>query len=578
LLPSQDQQERKTPLITYEYSEYFPEDDNQFTKEKLMQILSDMIMKYDISLEEALRLIIEKGLPVNLFLKEGGMDDLIQNFQEKIQNLIQQILSTYKIYPVSEKIQKEAKSKLQNIRKNFQEPKDLADRIENFLTNKNPDALRRLKWEMQSKELDREIDKIMLDINDSDLLDRVNTKFRFTGNEIPSRKDAIRIAKELEQLSELNQALQESIESGDIYNLNLEKIAEYLGRESYEEFIERREQIFKSLTELLEKSGDITQSESGEFQLSPSSIRKIGMFALKEIFSNMKADSGSGSHFTKEAGDSENITSATRAFEFGDNISHIDFSNSIINSIVRTGSTKPSLNDLEVHIARGVAKSATVVLLDMSGSMARANRFFNAKKMTMAMDSLIRMDYKDDRLVVIGFGTTAKILKIPEIPSLQPYPITIYNPYIKLRFDFSKMQKEQIASRVPMYFTNLQKGLSLARQTLSSKQIKNKDIFLITDGAPTAHFKGSILHVNYPPTPSDFDEALNELKLCREDGITINTFLLTNEWDFNYFGEQSFIQQFAKISKGRIFYPHPNELNKMVIYDFISNKKKKFSY
>jgi uncharacterized protein with von Willebrand factor type A (vWA) domain len=210
--------------------------------------------------------------------------------------------------------------------------------------------------------------------------------------------------------------------------------------------------------------------------------------------------------------------------------------------------------------------------------MARSQRFYNAKKVTLAMDTLIKNDYKDDKLIVVGFGSTAKILQIQELPTLQPYPITIYNPYIKLKFDFSKMSQEQINTSVPLYFTNLQKGLSVSRQLLSSKQIKNKQIFLITDGAPTAHFKGSVLHINYPPVPSDFEEALNEVKLCAEDDITINTFLLTSEWDMNYFGEQSFIQQFARISKGRIFYPHPGELNQMIIYDFVSNKKKKFSY
>ena len=301
------------------------------------------------------------------------------------------------------------------------------------------------------------------------------------------------------------------------------------------------------------------------------------MTAISEIFSKLKADS-SGSHVTKEFGDSENITSSIKNYEFGDNISNIDFSGSITNSILRGNGPRPSLRDIDVFQARGNAKSATILLLDMSGSMARSQRFYNAKKVTLAMDTLIKNDYKDDKLVVVGFGSTAKIVKISDIPTLQPYPITIYNPYIKLRFNFAKMTKEEIESSVPLYFTNLQKGLSLSRQLLSSKQIKNKQIFLITDGAPTAHFEGSMLHINYPPVPSDFEEALNEVKLCAEDDISINTFLLTSEWDMNYFGEQSFIQQFARISKGRIFYPHPGELNQMIIYDFVNNKKKKFSY
>ena len=205
-------------------------------------------------------------------------------------------------------------------------------------------------------------------------------------------------------------------------------------------------------------------------------------------------------------------------------------------------------------------------------------RFFHAKKVTLALDSLIKSDYKDEKLTIIGFGSNAKIIPISSVPTLLPYPVTIYNSFIKLKYDFSKLSKDEIEKRVPQYFTNLQKGLKLARTVLDTKQIKNKQILLITDGVPTAHFKGSILHINYPPSPSDLNEALNELKNCMEDDIVTNTFLLTNEWDYNYFGEESFISQFAKVSKGRIFYPHPNELNTTIVYDFINQRKRKFKY
>ncbi|MCE9501205.1 MAG: VWA domain-containing protein, partial [Leptospira sp.] len=399
----------------------------------------------------------------------------------------------------------------------------------------------------------------------------------FRGKESLGVVEAIDALNDLDQLTALAKALQEAVEAGDLYNLDLENIAKFLGAESYQEFLEKRESIFEKLKELLKNKGHIQENEEGGIELSPSSVRKIGKSALIEIFSNLKSDSSSG-HHSIEFGDSENITSVTKKLEFGDNVSNIDFSGSMINSILRGNGSKPSLYDLDVFKARGAAKSSTVILLDMSGSMARSMRFYNAKKVTMALDALIRSEYKDEKLTIIGFGSTAKIVPISKLPLLNPYPVTIYNPYIKLKYDFSRLSKEEIENRVPMYFTNLQKGLSLARSTLSSKQTKNKQIILITDGAPTAHFKGSTLYLNYPPSPADFDEALDEVKRCRGDEVVINTFLLTSEWDFNYFGEESFIKQFAKIANGRIFYPHPNELNQMILYDFISNKKKKIAY
>lgn len=566
-------------MITYEYSEYFPDDDKNFDKEKLMSILSDLIMKYDISLEEALRLMIEKGIPANLFLKEGGMDDLIKDFQKKIQAMIDQILKTFNLNPTSENLQKELKSIQSDLEKKYKKEKDILSKLKTAMNAENQDLLRRLKWELAAqKKIEPTLDELIKKLEELDRINNAIKQYNFTGKTIPTPKEANNIINNLEQLTELNRALEDAIQSGDLYNFNLEQLAKFLGPESYNEFIERRERIFEDLKKLLQESGDIQQNEEGGVELSPKSIRKIGRTALVEIFSKLKSDSSSGSHVTKEYGDSENLTSSTKQLEFGDSVSNIDFSGSIINSILRGNGNIPSLRDLDVFQARGNAKSSTVILLDMSGSMARSMRFYNAKKVTMAMDSLIRSEYKDEKLTVIGFGSTAKIFPITKVPTLQPYPVTIFNPYIKLKFDFSKMKKEDIENRVPQYFTNLQKGLQVARQALSSKQTKNKQIFLITDGAPTAHFKGSILHINYPPAPSDFEEALSEVKQCTEDGIVINTFLLTSEWDMNYFGEKSFIQQFAKISQGRIFYPHPNELNQMIIYDFIANKKKKFSY
>jgi uncharacterized protein with von Willebrand factor type A (vWA) domain len=566
-------------MITYEYSEYFPDDDKKFDKDKLMSILSELIMKYDISLEEALRMMIEKGIPANLFLKEGGMEDLIADFQKKIQAMIDQILKTFNLNPTSETLQKDLQSLRDDIEKKYKKDSETLSKFKQAIEEENQDLLRRLKWDLAAqKKIEPKLDELVQKLQELDKINNGIKKYDFTGKKVPTPKEAGAILDNLDQLTELTRALEDAIESGDLYNFDLEQIARFLGQESYQEFLERREAIFEQLKKLLQEGGDIQENAEGGIELSPKSVRKIGKTALTEIFSKLKADSTSGAHVTNEFGDSENITSSVKPLEFGDNISNIDFPGSIINSILRGNGTIPSLKDIEVFQARGNAKSSTVILLDMSGSMARSMRFYNAKKVTMAMDSLIRNEYKDEKLTVVGFGSTAKIFPITKVPTLQPYPVTIFNPYIKLKFDFAKMKREDIENKVPQYFTNLQKGLNMARQALSSKQTKNKQIFLITDGAPTAHFKGSVLHINYPPAPSDFEEALTEVKACAEDGIVINTFLLTSEWDMNYFGEKSFIQQFAKMSQGRIFYPHPNELNQMIIYDFVSNKKKKFSY
>ncbi len=568
-------------MIVYKYLPYDSDDEQRINTDTLMSILTEMMMQNQISLEEAIKELINRGLPVNLFLREKNMNDLVSDLEKRISEAIQKILNTYDFSTLKDLFKIEIKDFLEMNKLNpiFQNS-DYYEKIQKVIDEENPDSLLRLKWEDSFGNypvLSDIIDELISKYQANEYLVAKSSKFDFRGKIVPDKKEAWDILKDLDQLTELLKAIREMIETGDIFNINLENIAKYLGLESYNEFVEKRNAIFEQLKNVLSKEGKIIEDENGKISLSPKSIQKIGKKVLTEIFSGLKSDE-TGHRATDTFGESENEISLTKKYEFGDSVVRIDYTGSIINSTISRREAKMSLTDLDVFYSRGYSKSATVILLDMSGSMERSNRFYNAKKVTLALDSLLREEYNEDKLTVIGFGSIAKIIPIAELAFMQPYPVTIYNPHIKLKFDFSKLSGSEIDARVPMYFTNLQKGLSLARSTLSSKQTNNKNIILITDGAPTAHFKGPVLHLNYPPTPVDFEESLNEVKRCVSDKITINTFLLTSDWDFSYFGEESFIKQFTKIAKGRIFYSNPNELNKMILFDFIKNKKKILEY
>jgi uncharacterized protein with von Willebrand factor type A (vWA) domain len=476
-------------MITYRYGPYRPgDDDSSWDLDKLSRILSDMIMKYDIGLEEALRMLIERGLPVNLFIKEEGMYDLLDRF----------------IHMIDEKIR---------------------GLLRGSDASTNPE-----------------------------------------------------LHKEIEELENIRTTLNGVVEKGELFPFNIEKLAKYLGPEAYAEFIERRDRILKMLSEVLERAGFIVhEAGKGELKLSPSSIRRIGRSALEAIFSSLRADSGGGSHTAQEPGESENVSSISRKYQFGDPVSGIDLPASILNALIRTGRPKPTLNDLELFEPRGESKSATVVLLDMSGSMMRDDRFYNAKRVVLALDALIRQEYREESLTVVGFGSLAKAYGLAELVSLKPFPITMYDPHIRLRFNLSKMSSEEM-EHLPRYFTNLERGLSLSRRLLGSRETRNRQIILITDGVPTAHMEKGTLCVNYPPSPADFEYALREVTACRKEEIVINTFLLTSDWERSYFGEDSFISSFAKHSMGRIFYPRPDELDQLVLIDFIENKKSIIKY
>jgi uncharacterized protein with von Willebrand factor type A (vWA) domain len=563
-------------LITYHYSEYFPEDNSDHL-ENLMKFLSEIVLQNDINLEDALKYLIEKGYPFNLFLKEKGMDDLLEKYIQELQNKKEEILNKFTLIPIQDSYNKELNNIIESLTNlNFTENENQL--INESIKEQNSDMLSRFKW---SKEFSKDQQKFLEHLNhmlfNKNLFEIFSKSFSFKGSTVPTETEALKLFDTLKNLEDMIKNLKESLNDGNLFNLDLEKLATILGVESFQEFLERRDRIFEKIKELLKNEGRIVVEEDGNLKLSTDSIKKISNSILNEIFSNLKTELN-GAHQTQSFGDSENQVTVSKPLEFGDNISNIDFPTSIINSIIRTNNKKPSLNDIEVFLSRGYSKSSTVILLDMSGSMSRSQRFYNAKKVSLAIDSLIKREFKDDSLTIIGFGTLAKIIKISELPYIHPYPVTIFNPYIKLKYDFNKISKNEIENHIPLYFTNLQKGLNLARKVLSSNQIRNKQIILITDGAPTAHFKNNLLHINYPPSPSDFEESLNEVKYCTSENIIINTFLLTSEWDMNYFGEKSFIQQFASISKGRIFYPQSEELNKIILFDFINQKKKKFYY
>ena len=568
-------------MITYRYGPYEPDEEGSWNLDRLMGLLSEMILKYDVELDEALKMLINRGLPVNIFLKEGGMDDLIDSYVDQVQEQIDSLLDNFSLKNALKEGEDDVNEISKLLEKSLKKNPNLQENLSEAMKSASLDKLFRLKWEMiqnsKNKNISGQMDNLIQNVEDLNNLISGNKKYKFKGDKLPGKKEALSILEHLEELEKLKEMLNEAIENGDLYNFNLENLAKYLGPESYQEFIERREQIFENLKKLLEEKGLVMDNqESGGMELSPESIRRIGRRALEEIFSNLKSDPSGGTHEASEVGESDNLSSLSRPLEFGDPISSINITSSVINSIIRTGDPRPGINDIEIFEGRGNAKAQTIVLLDMSGSMLRADRFYSAKKVVMALDSLIRTDYRNDNLTIVGFGSLAKVYNPSEIPKLQPFPVTMFNPHIRLRIDLSEGQKSS-RENLPLYFTNLQRGLELSRTLLGSGETRNKQIILITDGVPTAHLEEGKLHINYPPSPADFEAALREVRRCSDDGVVINTFLLTSDWEMNYFGEESFILQFAKQSMGRIFYPHPGELNKMILVDFIANKKKQFS-
>jgi uncharacterized protein with von Willebrand factor type A (vWA) domain len=202
-------------------------------------------------------------------------------------------------------------------------------------------------------------------------------------------------------------------------------------------------------------------------------------------------------------------------------------------------------DDFEVIETEALTRSATVLLLDLSLSMPMRGRFVPAKKMAMALHTLISTQFPRDYLGLVGFGEVAREIQPEDLPTVS--------------WDY-------------IYGTNLQHALILARKMLAHQQ-GTKQIILVTDGEPTAHIVndpggvGYDVYFNYPPMPETLEVTLAEVMRCTKAGITINTFLLDPDQ-----GLWGFMDQMARINRGRTFATSSDELGDYVLVDFLNHR------
>ena len=402
---------------------------------------------------------------------------------------------------------------------------------------------------------------------------------RFFGKETPPIDETQKIIRRYEKLEELAGELTDAKDRGDIFGVNDEKLKEALGEERYSQFEKARDEILDKLAEHLQESGQAVREDDGVFKLTPASARRVGERTLAQLFAQLSFD-GSGGHRVNASDEGSVAIEKTRPYEFGDAVTHLDVASTMVNAMKREGVGLPiklSMDDFVIHETAGAARTAIALMIDMSGSMSRFGRFYNAKKMALAFDALLRSQYPEDAIFFVGFATFARKVGLGEILTLGPEQITMTGGGVNMKVDWTKVKNpEKELGHVPRYFTNMQKGLELSRRLLTSQPGENKEIIMITDGAPTAYEEGRKLCLCYPPTEAAYSATLSEVSACTEAGVTINTFLLGSDFDTGYFGEGDFIKRLVKINRGRLFQPEPDSLTRYVLTDYVANKKKMF--
>jgi uncharacterized protein with von Willebrand factor type A (vWA) domain len=335
------------------------------------------------------------------------------------------------------------------------------------------------------------------------------------------------------------------------------------------------------LLQQLLKEGMLDKDGKGKLKLTPRALGRMQRKALMEVFANLREGQREGHEKITPGLGGERIE-GTKPYQYGDPVSELDLHTTIHNALSRHGvppgepasaggsgraKIKFDEKDFELHLHEGVTSCSTVVLLDMSGSMMRYGRFLAAKKVALAMQALVRQRFPQDSIDFVGFYSGAT--KIPEImlPLSMPKPVTIYDYQVRLKVPLTQIDK------APQHFTILHMGLQLARRILRNRTSENKQIFIITDGQPTAHVEGDFCYLLYPPDQRSTVATLKEAVLATKEGCRLSTFALIEDyWGMDWVG---FVDQLTKLTKGVAFYTSSGELASCIMESYLSGRKKK---
>jgi len=301
------------------------------------------------------------------------------------------------------------------------------------------------------------------------------------------------------------------------------------------------EQFFASL----ENQNLVGRDTEGGLQLTAGGERRIRRSAFEEIFSTLDR-SGPGYHAIRASGEGIERLPETRPYNFGDDIHLLDSARSLQNAMRRThGDLTLAEDDLEVYETEHLTSCATVVAIDISHSMILygEDRITPAKTVALALTELITTKYPKDDLSVVLFGDQAEQVFLSEIPYIQAGP----------------------------YHTNTRDALQLSRSILARQKQPNKQIFLITDGKPSAITEGGRIYKN--PFGLDMrivNLTLEEADLCRRQKVVITTFMLATDTMLT-----QFVEKLTQINRGRAYFASPYNLGEFILADYIRNRRRR---
>ena len=311
--------------------------------------------------------------------------------------------------------------------------------------------------------------------------------------------------------------------------------------QDFEEDLKKRGYIKEEIDQGKGNSG------SGKNILTAKLESALREHALDQIFGKLKK-SGIGNHRTTKTGVGDERDGENRSFQYGDDLSTVNMTESLKNAQINNGISDLRLteNDLIVEETKHKAQMSTVLMIDISHSMILygEDRITPAKKVAMALVELINRKYPKDSIDIIVFGNEAWPIKIKDLPYLKVGP----------------------------YHTNTVAGLELAMDILRRKRNTNKQIFMITDGKPSCVRlpSGEFYKNSNGLDQMIVSKCLNKAAQARKLKIPITTFMIAQD---PYL--RQFVEIFTAQNQGKAFLTGLSGLGQMIFEDYEKNRIKR---
>ncbi len=387
-----------------------------------------------------------------------------------------------------------------------------------------------------------------------------------TGSDPLGLSDATAALAELADLADLEDALRQDYPGARLDDVDEEAIRRALGRQAVDDM-----EALRQIERELERQGYLQRTD-GKLELTPKAVRRLGQTALRKVFAQLP-EGGTGNHDQHDAGQAGEYTGSTRPWLFGDE-QGIDAAATVRNALLRQAGparygpvpadTAPAgpaagdgvrarrdgrrrgvrlaVEDFEVAETERRASAAVCLLVDLSYSMALRGTWGAAKQTALALHALVRTQYPQDAIQVIGFSNYARELRETELAGLS----------------WDMVQG-----------TNLHHALVLAGRFLDRRPEHNPVVMVITDGEPTAHLRrDGRFWFDWPPSPETLELTLAEVDKMTRRRATLNVFMLADDERLT-----SFVDEVARRNGGRVLRAMPDSLGEYVVKDFLRTRR-----